>query len=48
MLVGIPEVNCKENRGEAVFGQNMAENVPEPVKDTNLQMQIPVNPNQGR
>lgn len=38
MLVGIPGVDLKENRREAVFGQNMAENFQESVNDTNLQI----------
>lgn len=48
MLTGISEVDFKKNKGEALFGQNMAENFPEAVKETSLQIQIPVNPNQGK
>lgn len=48
MLVGIPEVDFKENRGEAIFGQKMTENFPQSVKDTNLHIRIPVNPKQDK
>lgn len=35
--------------GESQYlDRNMAENFPEPIKDTNLQIQIPVNPNQDK
>lgn len=44
MLVGIPEGDIKENRWEAIFGQKMAENFPESIKDSNLHVQIPVTP----
>lgn len=48
MLTGISEVHFKKNKGEAVFGQNTAENFPEAVKETRLQIQISVNPNQDK
>ena len=41
-------VDFKENRGEAIFGQNMAENFSESVKDTSFQMWTPMNPKQDK
>ena len=41
-------VDLKENRGEAIFGQNMAKNFSESVKDTSFQMWTPMNPKQDK